>query len=93
MTNKSKWWEFHKENPKVYELFDKFTREAIASGRQHYSAYAIFEVMRWHTSVVTKSEEDFKLNNNHRPYYARYFMYRNPQYKDFFQLRELISER
>ena len=28
-TIKHKWWDFHKANPQVYELFERFTNEAI----------------------------------------------------------------
>ena len=34
---KLKWWAWHKKNPRVWVLFQKFTLEAIRSGRKHYS--------------------------------------------------------
>jgi hypothetical protein len=85
---KRKWWEFHLANPQVYELFKRFTFEALRSGRKNYSAYAIFERIRWHSEIETQGD-DFKLNNNHRPYYARLFMYEHPEYDGFFRTREL----
>jgi len=85
---KQKWWEFHKANPQVYELFKRFTFEALRSGRKHYSAYAIFQRIRWHSEIETQGD-DFKLNNNHQPYYARLFMHDHPQYDGFFKTRGL----
>jgi len=85
---KQKWWEFHKANPQVYELFKRFTFEALRSGRKNYSANAIFERIRWHSEIETQGD-DFKLNNNHRPYYARLFMHDYPEYDGFFRTREL----
>jgi len=88
MTNrlKEKWWEFHKENPHVYELFEKFTFQTIEAGFENYSANAIFERIRWHTDIETRGS-GFKLSNNHRAYYARYFHTRNPDYDGFFRTK------
>ena len=74
---KKKWWEFHKNNPHVYELFEKFTFQIIQAGFKNYSANAVFERIRWHTDIETRGS-GFKLSNNHRAYYARYFHIRNP---------------
>ena len=59
---KHKWWEFHKQNPHVYDLFQSFTLDVIARGHKHYSAKAVFERIRWHTDVETKCEREFKLS-------------------------------
>lgn len=86
--NKHDWWKFHKENPHVWELFVRFTNHAIEAGYTNYSAYAVFERIRWHTEVETKGDP-FKVNNNHRPYYARYFHHCFPEHDGFFRTREL----
>jgi len=89
---KEKWWEFHTKNPKVWEMFKKFTFDVIDSGRKNYSVNAIFERIRWHTDIETKGD-NFKLSNNHRAYYARHFNELYPEYDDFFRVRELRSEK
>ena len=88
MTDKNKqlWWDWHKKNPHVYQLFERFTWQCIAAGRTHYSAMAILQRIRWHSEIETKGD-DFKINNNHAPYYARLFAHQNPKYKDFFRTR------
>lgn len=88
MTDKLKreWWHFHKENPDVYELVERFTMDVIRRGFANYSINSIFERIRWHTDIETGG--DFKLNNNHRPYYARYFMHLHPEHSGFFRIRE-----
>jgi hypothetical protein len=88
-----KFMEFHKENPHVYELFKRYTKAAMATGRQNYSAYAIFERIRWHTDIETNEALGFKLNNNHRPYYARMFAADHPKYAKFFKTKVLASEK
>lgn len=81
----AKFWEFHLANPKVYELFDRFTWESIRRGRETFSATIVFERIRWYTMVETVSDDDFKISNNHRPYYARLWMRNNPKYDGFFR--------
>ena len=34
---KHKWWEFHKENPHVYDLVEQFTFDVINRGYNNYS--------------------------------------------------------
>lgn len=89
---KHKWWAWHKKNPHVWELFQKFTFQAINAGRGHYSVNAIFERIRWHTDIETQGDP-FKISNNHRAYYARYFHVMYPEHDGFFRTSELRSER
>ena len=85
--------EFHRRNPKVWTLFIKFTQQMIDRGFRNYSAYAIFERIRWETDEADdEGRSTFKVNNNHRPYYARWYMQAFPEHLGFFRLRELISE-
>jgi hypothetical protein len=88
---KMKWWEFHKDNPQIYQLLEKFTMQVIRRGFKNYSINAIFERIRWHTDIET-TDPSFKLSNNHRAYYARYFHAQHPEYSDFFRTKELHGE-
>ena len=97
MTNKifddglhAKWQKFHHDNPLVYDLFKRFTFQAIQAGRKNYSVNAIFERIRWHTDIDTRGDE-FKLNNNHRAYYGRKFMRDYPKFDGFFRTRDTKS--
>ena len=89
---KYKWWQYHNENPEVYELFKRFTYEVIARGHDQYSSKAIFERIRWHTDVET-TDEEFKISNNYTPYYARLFMYEHPEHQGFFRTQILAEEK
>lgn len=82
---------FHEANPRVWELFKKFSIEASNSGRSHYSAKAIFERIRWHIEIETKGS-DLKLNNNYTAYYARLFHLDQPELDGFFRVRKLVSQ-
>ena len=88
---KSKWWEWHKKNPQICELLDKFTFHAINKGHKKMSAWMIINRVRWETSVVTYGNP-FKISNDYISMYARYFMHRYPQYKGFFRTKTIYGE-
>ncbi len=80
---------FHKQNPHVYVLFDKFTYRMICAGLQNGSARLVIERIRWETAVETVSELPVKINNNYTPRYARLWMNDNPTFSDYFRTRAL----
>ena len=82
---------FHRANPRVYSLILLYSRQVKARGYAHYSINAIFERIRWHVFIETRSEDDFKLSNDYRSRYARLVMEQEPDLADFFELRELRS--
>ncbi len=79
---------FHKENPEVWKLFVHFTFQLINAGRKNGGAKAVWERLRWETSVNPDRADEFKLNNNFTTYYARSFQAVYPQHEDFFRYRE-----
>lgn len=83
---------FHRDNPYVYELFKRFAGQAIASNRAHFGVSAVWERLRWETQIVTFNDDDLKLNNNHRAYYARMFMRDFPESDGFFRTRVTRGE-
>lgn len=85
---KQRWWSWHKENPHVYELFERFSKEAINKGHTRLSAWLIINRIRWETMVET-SGDDFKISNDYIAYYARLFMAYNPEHEGFFRTKEL----
>jgi hypothetical protein len=85
-------WQFHKDNPIVYELIDRFTKEIIRRGYRNYSIKSVFERVRWHVNIET-NDPDFKLNNNHHAYYARLWMECNPNFEGFFRTRTITRDK
>jgi len=83
---------FHRAHPEVFDLFVRFTFELISTSRTHGAAKTIIERLRWETSVVLQRGDDFKINNNHAPFYARLFLHRYPQHAGFFRTREQTSK-
>jgi len=82
---------FHKQHPRVWELFCEFTNELIRRGFKHYSAKGVFERIRWETAEADSARNEFKLNNNYSAFYARAFMRCNPEHEGFFRTRRQIS--
>ncbi len=92
-----KFVEFHRANPEVYRLFERFTQEAIDAGHERLSADMIMHRVRWETNVATKGAgfeggRRLKINNNLVAYYARLYMLQHPDRRGFFQLRKVRDE-
>jgi hypothetical protein len=83
-------WQFHSENPRVYELFNSFTRQAINRGHKSMSADMILHRIRWETSVET-TEDEPRINNNYSAYYGRLWSRNNPDFASLFRTRRLLA--
>lgn len=81
-----KFEKYHIENPHIYRMFKQFTFKTIKRGFKHYGAKGIFEIIRWHSSV--RGNDEWKINNNYTPFYARKFEENHPRYKNFFYKRK-----
>jgi len=89
---RKQWLNWHRKNPEIWKAFEKFTLEAIESGRTKYSHWAIMNRVRWHTDIETTGKP-FKISNDHIAFYARAFVHKYPQHKTFFKLKPLKEER
>ena len=83
--------QFDRDNPKIWELIERFCAAVIEAGMKKWSISGIFERIRWEFYVVTKSKDEWKINNNHRAYYARKWLAAHPEYPDFFETRRVRS--
>jgi len=92
MTIQSRFDIFHAENPHVYKMFLKYSRTVKGMGYEKFSAKAVFERLRWYYAFETKSNNDFKLNNDFTALYARKAMAENIDLLDFFETRERITK-
>ncbi len=81
-----KFVQFDNDNPKVWEMFVRFTFELINKGRNRHSARDVIHRIRWETALRT-DDQAFKVNDHWSPCYARKFHAAYPQYKGFFALR------
>ena len=83
----TEFWIFHRTNPHVYALFEAYALDQLYEGRKRGSINEIFEKVRAQLKIQT-TDKQFKLNNNHRSFYARLLMDLRPELDGFFQLRK-----
>lgn len=91
MLNKAKFLNYHNDNPVVFNMFERFTMNAIKSGRKNFGAKLVGERLRWYSQVETKNDI-FKINNNYISFYARMFEEKHPEYKGFFRKRKSVAD-
>lgn len=83
---------FHAANPHVYATLVTLARRWVAAGNRHLGIATLFEVARYDRGLQTnRAEGDFKLNNNHRAFYARLIMQRERDLAGLFETRGLRS--
>lgn len=76
---------YHQENPDVWIMFERFTKELVNAGVSRLSANRVFERMRWESDVT--GNDGFKLNNDYRPFYSRMYERHHPQDPQFTKRR------
>ena len=60
------------ENLAVVIGFCQHAQEVHEAGFDNYGADIIIAMMRWHSDLRTKGESKFKINNNLKPFLARF---------------------
>jgi hypothetical protein len=81
----SKFPQYHAENPHIYEAFKRYAFELIQNGREQGSSEAIINRMRWDSYI--RGNDQWKINNNYKPFYSRLFSNEFPQHSEFFHKR------
>ena len=83
---------YHKDNLHIYAAFERFTFQAINSGRKYFSARAIYERLRWFTLIEDNSTV-FKMSDHPMPFYARLFEINHPEHKGFFRKHRCEADK
>jgi len=90
--NKTKHFlKFHRNNPKVYALFCRITFQAMNKGLKNFGSSAVFEIIRWETSIV-KNTTSQTLCNSFKPYYARLFEMQYPIHAGYFRNKLSVAD-
>jgi hypothetical protein len=79
--------EFHAKNKLIWKLYVERAKEVIKHGHRRYGSAAIWEWLRWEVRLQTK-DDNFKLPNNHRPSYARWWNSKHPEFSPQFFLEK-----
>lgn len=77
---------FHAENPHVFIKLREIAIEAQRRGLSRFGIAALFERLRWVSQVETVGDP-YRLNNNHRAFYARLLMQEEPSLRGLFSTR------
>ena len=83
--------QYDNDHPQIWQAFVHFSVKTKAKGFKKYGAFGIINLIRWHTGI--DGGEDFKVNNNYAPDYARKMEAKHPEFKGFFRLRVLKVAR
>ena len=93
---KRRFIKFHRENPEVFRMFEKFAEEAIRADATGLSSKFIIERIRWERMITTsgagwdvKKKKPFKIDNRFTPWYARLYILTYPERKDLFNIRQI----
>lgn len=78
-------------NPRVFDLFVRFARQAAERGRR-FGIGQLAERVRWEVSVAWSPSDAFKVNNNHRAYVARRLIALHPAIAAFLETRRTRGE-
>jgi hypothetical protein len=92
VTVKAQFERFHSRHPEVYAEFVRLCRVATRAGRKRVGIKQLFEVLRWNRYVGPDHLEDYKLNNNYAPHYARLIMSREPDLANIFETRAMFKD-
>lgn len=81
------------ENIHVYDLFCKFTLQAIQAGVKKISHWLIVNRIRWEVEIETKAvnPEDFKykISNDYIAFMARDFIKDYPEHSEIFNIKQM----
>jgi hypothetical protein len=87
----AEWEDYHRENPMVWQYFQKFSFEAIAKKRKKISHWLIINRIRWEVYMITTGKE-FKICNNFIGFYARHWQKTYPAHQTLFNTKKMIGE-
>lgn len=90
ISNLEKFLDYHEKNPAVYEHFIKYAKQADEVGVK-FSIYSLRERVRWEMNVTVELVDDFKISNNHTPFYARLLKAQEPKLFEHIKVKKLFA--
>jgi len=77
-----------KSHPKAMALFLKFAREMVFQKRK-FGIGLLTERIRWQYKIEGKRAKEYKINNCHRSYIARWLIAKDPAIEDYMEFRKV----
>lgn len=94
-TIRQRWWAFHTANLHIYRLLRDMALELKRKGFKKCGIGLLWEKLRWEYFIAVNQGDEvevYKFSNSHRAFYARFLMAREPELKDFFNVRPQPSQ-
>jgi hypothetical protein len=84
---------FHASNPHVYSALVTLARRFRTKNRSAQTGIGmLYEVLRWEYYLATDSQDDYKLSNSYRAFYARLIMQNEPDLEGIFNLKQSVAD-
>lgn len=84
--------EFHRLNPQVFVLLERFTKQAVDRGRTKLGIRMLWERVRWEVYINTDDpNSEYKINDHYHSRYVRLLVEEHPEWDGLFELRRLRS--
>jgi hypothetical protein len=85
--------EFHAANPHVYEALVVLARRFRERRRDAKTGIGmLYEVLRWEYYLNTTSDDEYKLSNSYRAFYARLIMQNEHDLEGIFNTKQSIAD-
>lgn len=81
--------QYHRDNPEVADEMERLADVWVESGKPRISVRLLLEVIRWNRNIKIQSGDEFKINNNYAPHYAREMIRRRPEWSNRIDTRVL----
>lgn len=90
--NFKKFKKFHKENPQVYKMVIDVAKHLKDEKYNEFGTLLLFEIVRYSPTFKKARGDDYKLNNNHKAFYSRLFLYEYPEFKSVLKIRRSSAD-
>ena len=81
-------WAFHRDNPDVYKTLVSMARDfRQRRPDQRIGIATLWESLRWDYWMNIKTDDEFKLSNTYRAFYARLIMLSNRDLNGMFEIK------
>jgi hypothetical protein len=91
MTKDEKFKQYDTNHPEVYQYLLFLCDNLRRRGLKRYGISPLLELIRWEFRV-NRGNDDFKIQNDFKPWYARKIAQENPEFAEFFEFRVMRAQ-
>lgn len=84
---------FDAQNPHIYDELVKLAREMRSKRNDCVIGISLlYDVLRWNSMIKTDSDDEFKMSDNYKPFYARKIMDNESDLEGMFRTKPSIAD-